>query len=74
MTIVTEERNGSRTFTITAKEGRIWLAAIAGGVLAMPLAAQAQQPPPEPPVQPDQPIVPDSEFEDAPAMGAPAAR
>jgi translocation and assembly module TamA len=49
------------------KEARILLAAFAGGVLAMPAAAPAQQPPPpdEIPPPPDEPIVPDSEFEDA---------
>jgi translocation and assembly module TamA len=49
------------------KEARILLAAIAGGVLAMPLPALAQQPPPpDQSAQPtDEPIVPDSEFEEA---------
>ena len=43
------------------------LAAFAGGVLAMPAATPAQQPPPpdESPPPADEPIVPDSEFEDA---------
>jgi translocation and assembly module TamA len=48
-------------------ETRILLAAFAGGVLAVPAAAAAQQiPPPDTgQAQPDEPIVPDSEFEDA---------
>ena len=51
------------------KEARILLAAIAGGVLATPLAAHAQPNPPPPRTgsedTDDDPIIPDSQFEEA---------
>ena len=53
------------------KEAKILLAAIAGGVLATPLAAHAQVPDPPERLDPDaypplaDPIVPESEFEEA---------
>jgi translocation and assembly module TamA len=57
------------------KEAGIFLAAVAGGSLALSAAAQGQAPPP-PPAGSDEPIVSDSQFEEAlppldPALDAP---
>ncbi|HKR25223.1 MAG TPA: BamA/TamA family outer membrane protein, partial [Allosphingosinicella sp.] len=55
-------------------ETRILAAAIAGGVLTAPLAAQTRPPPADPPeTEQSAPIVPDSQFEEAlPPLDAPA--